>query len=57
MSRRLHASTGVIDIKGDAGLSLNWSVLPGWMHPFMGRHGLSLGNLGFEIYVDMNQES
>ena len=49
-------STGILDIKGNAGLSLNWSVLPGWMHPFWGGT-LSLGTLGFEIYVNVNNES
>ena len=49
-------STGILDIKGNAGLSLNWNVLPGWMHPFWGGT-LSLGTLGFEIYVDVNHES
>ena len=50
------ASTGILDIKGNAGLTLDWSVLPTWMHPFWGGT-LSLGQLGFEIYVNVNNES
>ncbi len=49
-------SSGILDIKGNAGLSLNWNVLPTWMHPFWGGT-LSLGSLGFEIYVDVKHES
>ena len=33
VSASYSASTGILDFQGNAGLALNWSVLPRWMHP------------------------
>ena len=56
ISATYSASTGVIDFEGTAGLELNWNALPWWMHPFWGGT-LSLGTLGFELYVDTHNEN
>ena len=43
VSASYSASTGILDFQGNAGLSLNWDVLPSWMHPFCEWHSCQAG--------------